>query len=41
MPINETDINIILRRRLEGIENQMCDFSNTVYDFAVLADQGI
>ena len=41
MPINETDINIILRRRLEGIENQMSDFSQTVYDFAVLADQGI
>jgi hypothetical protein len=38
MPNNETDINIILRRRIEGIESQMFDFSHTVYDFSVLAD---
>ena len=41
MTTNETDINIILRRRLEEIENQMTDFSSTVYDFASLADHEI
>lgn len=41
MPNNETNISLILRKRLEGIENQMNDFSHCVHDFSILADQEI
>ena len=41
IPNDETDVNIILRKRLEGMENQLRELSHTVLDFSILADQGI
>ena len=38
LPNNETDISIILSKRLEGIDNEMLDFTKYVYEFSVQAD---
>ena len=35
IPINMTDISLILRRRLEDIDNDMIDFYQVIKDFSV------
>jgi hypothetical protein len=38
IPINMTDISLILRRRLEDIDNDMLDFYQVIKDFSVACD---
>jgi hypothetical protein len=38
IPINMTDISLILRRRLEDIDNDMVDFYQVIKDFSVACD---
>ena len=38
IPINMTDISLILRRRLEDIDNDMIDFYKVIKDFSVACD---
>lgn len=38
MPKHETDLSLILRKRLEGIENEMNDFNGLIQDFAFAVD---
>ena len=38
IPINMTDISLILRRRLEDIDNDMADFHDVIKDFSIACD---
>lgn len=40
-PINETDINVLLRTRLEGIKQQIWEYEKDVFDFSSQADEGL
>lgn len=38
MPKDETDLSLILRKRLEGIEQEMSDFNSLIEYFAFAVD---
>ena len=38
MSKNETDLNQILKKRIEGIQNEMSKFNTFINDFAMTAD---
>lgn len=38
VPKHETDLSFILRKRLEGIKNEMSDFNNLIHDFCFAVD---
>lgn len=38
MPKDETDLSLILRKRLEGIEQEMSDFNSLIEYFAYAVD---
>lgn len=38
VPKHETDLSLILRKRLEGIETEMNDFNGLIQDFAFAVD---
>ena len=35
---DETDLDVILRKRMEGIENEMKEFNSLIEDFANVVD---
>ena len=41
VPKHETDLSLILRKRLEGIQNEMFEFNNLVHDFTYAHDSEI
>lgn len=38
VPKHETDLSLILRKRLEGIQSEMNDFNSLIQDFAFAVD---
>ena len=38
VPKHETDLSLILRKRLEGIQSEMNDFNGLIQDFAFAVD---
>ena len=38
VPKHETDLSLILRKRLEGIETEMNEFNSLIQDFAFAVD---
>ena len=40
-PKNETDINVLLKIRLEGIKKQIYEYEKDVFNFSNQADEGL
>ena len=38
VPKHETDLSLILRKRLEGVETEMNEFNSLIHDFAFAVD---